>query len=422
MNDHHNCTYVLKDETHCDILKIGKNVIGRSSAPVEGVSFISIDSHRSAISRMQAFIEIAPNGEAWICDCNSTNGTFLAIRGGMGIRLEPQHYYQLSPNAVITFADVERRFVLLGEDSKPSPAAAAPVITEEAKRLTGNRGSAGEISAPVTGNAETSSNGHLRTAPVVLSNEKQSKPSSPHARSPREVPYLAKPPNAQSETPKSTKPNPSAERDAQTRKRARSLVADEKKVSPKRVKSSTPTERESEGKKGVFLGCVSGMNSKQRGVAQQALKKHHGRIVEDITKANLLIVPAPATRTPKFIIAVGRGIPIIDIKHLEEGLRDGEIQKYIVDLSHLDVYYSSDTLRNAILRKREIPILKGLEFNLGGLSVKQRSTVQEIIIGCGGKATSQKGTSIVEVTDENLNTLYDCILRGQRPELSLKKS
>ncbi|CCW67143.1 unnamed protein product [Phytomonas sp. Hart1] len=219
---------------------------------------------------------------------------------------------------------------------------------------------------------------------------------------------------------KKAPPNPSKT----GKKRARSPTAAAPAEPPKRPKSGEkprPGNAAARARAPV-VGCVSGMTAKQRGMAQQALKAHNGRLVEGIARANLLIVPAPPTRTPKFIIAVGRGIPIVDIPHLEAALTDGDLSKFIVSLKYLDVTYTAPALRSAIFRTREIPLLKGLEFQLSGLPIKQRSTVQEIITGCGGKVTSQKGTSVAQITNDTLDTLYDCILRGQRPVLLLKNT
>lgn len=42
------------------------------------------------------------------------------------------------------------------------------------------------------------------------------------------------------------------------------------------------------------------------------IRKHGACVVNDIVDANCLIVHTPAVRTPKVIIAAGRGIPILD--------------------------------------------------------------------------------------------------------------
>ena len=63
----------------------GRNVVGRCAAAVDVVSFINLDSPRSAISRMHAVLIIAPNNDAWVYDARSTNGTQIAVNSGLGV-------------------------------------------------------------------------------------------------------------------------------------------------------------------------------------------------------------------------------------------------------------------------------------------------------------------------------------------------
>ena len=88
----------------------GKHVIGRSAVPLEDRWFVNLESPRSAVSRNHAAVVVCRNGDAWVEDNSSTNGTFLAIRDGDGVKLEPMHYYQLGSRAQVIVGDVEMVF------------------------------------------------------------------------------------------------------------------------------------------------------------------------------------------------------------------------------------------------------------------------------------------------------------------------
>ena len=90
----------------------GKFVVGRSQIEVDDRWFINLESPNCAVSRQHAELVLCHNGDAWVADLNSTNGSFLSIRSteGEGVRLEPGYKYQLSDGALIIFGEIEVRF------------------------------------------------------------------------------------------------------------------------------------------------------------------------------------------------------------------------------------------------------------------------------------------------------------------------
>lgn len=384
---------VTKEEKY--LLKPGKNVIGRSSVPVDGVSFVSIDSPLAAISRMQAFIDIAPNGDVWLSDCNSTNGTYLAVRDGDGLRLEANRYYQLSEGSRIVFGDVECTFVNLldGQGNRQrQPEAggnAADRVTDEVAR----QGSSTSIVKRGRTSIAATRPTEVVTGPL-------------HQRS---IPYLDDS-AAASTTParetesavSSSSPNSSSAKRSRVES-TRSAV----------VKSAQDSSAASQ----PLVICLSGMDGDERAAVAKRARQLKGKVSDDIVKANMLVVATPAVRTPKFIIAVGRSIPVVSSNDFcKENVDLDELRRRIVSLKMKHHTYSSAALEKIIFRSDPTPLLQSQEFNISALSSKSKSVAAEIIEMCGGKANRPKNSEGIRITDETLDTLYDAILRGRVPD------
>ncbi|GET92495.1 hypothetical protein, conserved [Leishmania tarentolae] len=389
-------------------LQVGKNVVGRSSVPVEGVSFINLESPLAAISRMQAFVDIGTNGDAWISDCNSTNGTFLSIRPGPGIRLEANRYYQLSPGCRIVFGDVVCTFEALSE--------ALPAPQHPAHPLTSPSRSTRKTESLSSMNTFTESAG--KTTPARL----PSKQANTHRSN---VPYLDESGSLQQEpvasrdttlatkkTARHEQPEPTAP--SQPLKRTKVESAAPSLPTKKKV---TPTAKATTAAKALAARphvCLTGMDSDERAAITKRVRELKGRVVDDITKANLLVVAAPPIRTPKFIIAVARGIPVVSVDYIcNQRAELGDARHHIVCLKTDEYTYTAAELKKVIYRKDGSPLLQGVSFNIAALSSKTKRVAAEIITSSGGEVVSTKKGGGTVLTDGQLNKLYDSILRGK---------
>ncbi|KAK7197109.1 FHA domain/BRCA1 C Terminus (BRCT) domain/twin BRCT domain containing protein [Novymonas esmeraldas] len=381
---------VTQEKTHP--LQVGKNVVGRSSVPVEGVSFINLESPQAAISRMQAFLDIGANGDAWISDCNSTNGTLLSIRPGPGIRLEANRYYQLSPGCRIVFGDVECTLEALS---------AAPSTPQAARRTPPSRPSRKTEPLGTTARAEA---------------QQQQQQQQRHSATRRsDLPYLD-----ENGSP-SLEPGTSGDVAAPTRKAARrggARAASGRAASAaKRTKAETPASPSAPPSPPPSIAaphvCLSGMDGEERAAVTKRVRELKGRVVDDITKANLLVVATPPVRTPKFIIAVARGIPVVSVQYMcSEKAELADVRKNIVGLKMDQHTYTAAALEKVIYRADASPLLLGVVVNVAALSSKTKAVAAEIITSSGGEVVRAKKGGGVALTDDQLDHLYDSILRG----------
>ncbi|CBZ30539.1 conserved hypothetical protein [Leishmania mexicana MHOM/GT/2001/U1103] len=389
-------------------LQVGKNVVGRSSVPVEGVSFINLESPLAAISRMQAFVDIGANGDAWISDCNSTNGTFLGIRPGPGIRLEANRYYQLSPGCRIVFGDVVCTFETLSE-APPTPQHSAHPLTSPSRsaRKTESLG----VMDAFTDNA-------VNTTPA----RELSKQANAHRSN---VPYLeetgslSREPAALRETAAATKKTPHRERPEPTtpsRPLKRTKVESAAPSSSVKVKTAATVKATTAARTLAARPhvCLTGMDSAERAAITKRVRELKGRVVDDITKANLLVVATPPVRTPKFIVAVARGIPVVSVDYICNRRTElDDARHHIVSLKTDQHTYTAAELKKVIYRKDASPLLQGVSFNIAALSSKSKSVAAEIITSSGGDVVSTKKGGGTALTDAHLDKLYDSILRGK---------
>lgn len=488
-----------------NLLSIGKNIIGRGNVELKGVSYVEISSPNCSVSRVQANIEICPNGDAWISDCNSTNGTFLAVHHegnssmadehateGLGICLKEKYYYQLSDGCRITFGDVGRVFkrLLMPDDkdhhcserndsSELQAAVHSPTEREKegasenvAMKDTTRIGDAVPLrgpSSPVISRSVGSGSGYSSHSTEKTTGPRLSTHSEIH------LPYLAKEGTTSADfsssldssgpvTASSVLKNESTHPMPVGRKR----LSEPQEISQKGVnqRSSAASfvapnakklrleEARQEGKKSTFLmsACVSGMDASEREEAKKVVQKF-GKVVEDITKANVLIVRLPAVRTPKFIIAVGRGVPVVGIDFLKHIASEEDRTKrqalcsrenllhHMASLSHGKTEYSSALLQASVIQRQSemdgsvgcSPILEGHTFSLQDLPTKIKDVAREVITGCGGKVLASRGKkapvsgadqdTIITIHDESsVAELYDGILHGNWNPLRKKNT
>ncbi|KAH9577390.1 Forkhead-associated (FHA) domain [Trypanosoma melophagium] len=440
-----------------ELLRVGSNIIGRSAIPItDGVSFISLESPRAAVSRMQAVIEVAKNGDAWLRDCNSTNGTFAAVGGGIGIRLEPERFYQLKPGTRITFGDVEVLFdynspspidTQIRKNGIPHPTPCSPIttctttpigvsnellhgsggvspiapskiisstITENVaeelmkegptprtskSRTTAEENKRIDLSDKLHADASSGGNESVPYLEESITTRKKRGRSCDDKTTPRKVVS-----SSLASSPPPVPPTLHYSNSSSSAAAAVPAVAESRRVTARVTPSLSPR-----------LACFSGMDGTERADAQKLARRLGWRVAEDILDADVLVVGRPVARTPKFLIAVGRGIPIVT----EDFLADGDVsklEKYVPSLSHGSHTYSAASLRNVIFRSNKTPLLQGASFHLGGLPPKVRNVAREVIIGCGGDTPRrQQQKETVALTEETLDSLYDSVLRGSAP-------
>ncbi|KAG5494156.1 hypothetical protein JKF63_01991 [Porcisia hertigi] len=398
--------YALVAQGRSYPLQTGKNVIGRSSVPVEGVSFINLESPLAAISRMQAILDVGPNGDAWVTDCNSTNGTFISIRPGPGTRLEANRYYQLSPGCRLLFGDVECTFETLHE--------ASPRLEHLARSLD----------SPSRPTSKLDTLGAVKDRTDTSAKGNAVKYSSKHTTAHRsDVPYLDESRSLSLEPVASGEPRPNGKttRHEEAAMPPTSLPLKRSKVESAASSSgpkskSAPTANTKNTASALAprpLVCLSGMESDERAAVTKRVREVKGRVVDDVTKANILIVATPPVRTPKFIIAVALGLPVVSVEYLRDKKTElDDPREHIVSLKTDKHTYTAATLKKVIYRSDTSPLLQGVTFNIAALSPKTKSVAATIIVSSGGKVVRAKKGDGISLTDAHLDSLYDSILRG----------
>lgn len=485
------------------LLSIGKNIIGRGNVELKGVSYVEISSPNSSVSRVQANIEICPNGDAWISDCNSTNGTFLAVHHegnssikegreteSLGICLKEKYYYQLSDGCRITFGDVERVFkrLLIPDDkdshsSEVNASSESQTVSFPAEREKEDAPETVPVKntirigddVPPRGPSSAIISRSVSSGDGSSRNSMEKKAAAHHLSTHAELhlPYLAKEehttdlPSSLGRSGSLTASSLWEKESMNSKPLSRKRLSDRQEISQKIVhpllsaatsvasnsKKLCLEETRRESKKSTFLvsACLSGMDASEKEEAKKVLQKF-GRVVEDITKASVLIVRLPAVRTPKFIIAVGRGVPVVGIDFFKDVFSEEDVTKrqalcsrenllhHMVSLSHGKTEYSSALLQKSIAQRQHekeestccSPILEGHTFSLLDLPAKVKDVAAEVITGCGGKAMGSRSKkasasgadqgTIISINDESsVAELYDGILHGNWNLLSKKR-
>eukprot|EP00758_Cryptobia_borreli_P012667 Tbor_TRINITY_DN5766_c2_g6::TRINITY_DN5766_c2_g6_i1::g.19736::m.19736 len=501
-------------------LLIGVNTIGRCQVNTGDPAFFSIDSPKFSISRMHGAIEIAHNLDAWIEDSGSTNGTIVSVREGQGIMLVPNKGYFLPTNARVMFGDVELLFQNVGiplpekEETKnefvitsvkePDNCSQHHVDTKEHEQLLNqNSKPLADILHPLNPNIPVipslqsesdvcsqkgiSAPNDIDQVVSAVKNENQSKePYGKIDNISRKLTNGAKGKSkktSRKETAEqdssegtdapSKKKNPRVDQNSRGDKQDINIHFSFNTTNPPsdvmegsntsthdnklfNVNSDIPDYQWPHGQK--IIACLTGMNGDEQKAVEKKIKLIGGVVVDEWSiDVNILVVKeSPASRTPKFLIAIGTGVLVVTSSFFDQSKSPDiftTIKDYIPDMHHNSITYLSGDIFKTISRNNHLfdkscsdNTGKGVSFNKGGIPLsgsaqgicdgtltggvfllsdiptKNKHVVSEIITGCGGKVLRSKrdeikaveiGLPLFKLKAEDIENVYESILRGK---------
>lgn len=467
----------------------GRNVVGRSPTAIDDVFFINLESPRSAISRMHAVVIVVPNGDVWIYDAKSTNGTHVSVREGLGIMLEAERIYQLTPGTRILFGDVELTLVVDDSNEETSElrtsvhaaAAAAGVPSHvprtlsdlpqniflarssSAPRLRSQSQGRSALSAPprmapgvvdsmpacppmsssadvCAAEAFADSNSFSEIQGTKSSNNAAQKQGiSPDARpgggstgsnskgvggsNKKSVPYLLDsqpelaPGNDKSTPIKKPRPNSNCDDEPPAKSRRKQKNNDAATAQKDVPVTTTSTAASSRWHENLKV-CISGFDSQAKEVVEKLIKERKASIVNNVADCTVLLVKHPAPRTPKLLIAMGKGIPIVTSQFFEDTAPVDKASDYFPDLVHNTTKYVAKKLQHVcslVKSKQERDgnrsgVLQGKSFFISDSVGDAKSVLTDVIKGCDGSISRRKCGDATIIT--NVDDFYHELLTG----------
>lgn len=438
----------------------GRNLIGRSPSVVDDVFFINLESPRFAISRVHAEIVVAPNGDVWISDAASTNGTQMAVRDGCAIALAAKRSYYCVSGTMFLFGDVKLVLVIDSialspqQSSGPSPLhgpfpnrppsprtlSDIPVCfvtrawstSRRSDALEGDSYFAQPESSPVLINgAQPSSSATMIGAPTASREHQRTSPESSHLSIAHRQVFENAHESEGSELPqphsKHMKCGADADDDiaqatvACSRKHSRNDGDDEAFSLPRKAnRSENGTLTCISATVAPMTVCFSGFGSNEKRAFTILVKSRKGRVVDNMSDENVdvLVVCDPPTRTPKFLIAMGRGCPIVTPSFLEDAAPISRAFEYIPDLVHDGKRYTSKRMRQVLQRTRSNDtakargVLFGRCFFISDSVGVSKNALVHVITSCGGRVTDWKNDQDADLVTDG-DEVYRKLLIGE---------
>jgi hypothetical protein len=101
---------VLQVSDGTEVTLRGSVIIGRKpTTPERYAHVLALPDTTRTLSRDHLEVGLAPNGQVWVSDLGSANGTYVA-RGRVWTRLTPHQRNPVDANDVLRFADFSLRF------------------------------------------------------------------------------------------------------------------------------------------------------------------------------------------------------------------------------------------------------------------------------------------------------------------------
>lgn len=180
--------------------------------------------------------------------------------------------------------------------------------------------------------------------------------------------------------------------------------------------------------------CLSGMDTTDRERVSNRILLLGGSIVEEVNDRTTLLVvkDSPAARTPKFLMALAKGVMIATGRLFTDQHCGGNMQRvleFVPELSHNGTIVSAPDVVDVILYQQQMKVmgiapsgaLSNTIFTITDIPQKTRGTVGDVILGSGGKLVKTKrdeakalslGMRHIKLGADDVDKLYDAIVSG----------
>lgn len=181
-----------------------------------------------------------------------------------------------------------------------------------------------------------------------------------------------------------------------------------------------------------LVACCSGFGSAEKTRATKQIAACGGRVVEEwgATVTAVVVTGSPAARTPKVVIAVGRGCDVVTLDFFRSGAATSAgVAAFVPEVEGPDGSVVPAAAVTAAINKYRakaaaatgtqtafVGALSGRTFFVGGLSEGRRDAVRSVLEACGGKVLVRRPNAAVgaeAVTDDSYTTLFMDILHGR---------
>lgn len=166
----------------------------------------------------------------------------------------------------------------------------------------------------------------------------------------------------------------------------------------------------------ALIVCFSGMREQERDKATARITILGARFRDDWDPAvNAVVVPAsPAVRTPKVLMAIGRGALVLTCDFLDSDAPFDDLERFVPAVQRTaGKPVPGKRILQRIEECRVSPALSGRAFTLTDVAAKSRAAAAEIIAACGGTVSRSKKVAppaAQHLDDESLQALYDEII------------
>ena len=383
-------------------------IIGRREEPETGV--INLHSPRSAVSRNHALLRVAANGDAFIMDLGSTNGTVISFHPGPGTVLEPKVFYMLREGTRCVFGDVELVFDANVEVGASPKRQSLSSVRDDVPFLSSS--AAKNVALPLENfqppSLPSAANLCERGRDRDACDEKQLQYVPPLAQPAKKVPSKCKSSGVETDlaTPKGEAPL----------KQHRT----ESKPSVKTERNAGPDHRRADRLVVTFTGVKTELKSK----LSTLVTNNGGTVTDDFVagETNIVVVGASTTYlTPKLLRAVAVGCDVVAPRFLESyGKRLGAVEEYcpVVEVEDGPVLTEvpAGIVRSAIDKWRsEGPALKGMRVVLDDdIGKERRQQVKQVVVAAGAVITRSRTAGAVTISDKDVGRVWEAIVRGRK--------
>jgi len=176
------------------------------------------------------------------------------------------------------------------------------------------------------------------------------------------------------------------------------------------------------------------MDTTDRERVSNRIRLMGGTVLEEWSdRATLLVVKdSPAARTPKFLIALAKGVIVGTSRFFTDQQAGGSLSRlleFVPDLQHGGSVVSASDIVDVVVYNQQMKTmglstagaLSGMMFTINDVPAKAKGTVGDVISGAGGKVAKTKrdeakalATNMRHVTlaADDVEKLYDAIVTG----------
>lgn len=150
--------------------------------------------------------------------------------------------------------------------------------------------------------------------------------------------------------------------------------------------NTSPPSAKSKAIGGIGIACSSS-DEVSSGLIEAACTQLHGYVIREADQADIFVRSSDSKRTGSLLLAIARGIPVVDVQWLSSSIENG---KFLKDLSTFESHVGAKAARISRESTNSAGFMKRARVKIVGQPMSDAVMLRQIVQHCGGKIVQDR--------------------------------